>query len=58
MSKKSKYGSIYTVYVVHFAVILIWQFGEFVFICQIKCTHTTLVYVSMIFLRDLVNCCC
>ena len=29
----------YTVYVVHLMVILIWQFSEFVFTCQIKCMH-------------------
>ena len=29
----------YTVYAVNLTVILIWQFGEFIFIHQIKCTH-------------------
>ena len=34
-------------------VILIWRFGKFVFIHQIKCMHCLHSYVSMIFLCDL-----
>ena len=47
-----------TAYMVHLTVILIWRFGEFVFIHQIKCTHTLHLYVSMIFLHGLDNPCC
>ena len=49
---------LHTVYTVHLMVILIWQFSEFVFICQINCTHSLYLYVSMIFLCDLDKPCC
>ena len=39
-------------YVVHLMAILIWQFGEFVFIYLIKCTHSLHSSVSI---RDLDN---
>ena len=38
---------LHTVYVVHLTVILIWQFGKFVFIHQIKCTHCLYLAVSI-----------
>ena len=41
---------VHTVYMVHLMVILIWRFGKFVFICQIKCTHCLHSFVSI---RDL-----
>ena len=38
----------YTVYMVHLMVILIWQSGKFVFICQIKYMHCLQSYVSYV----------
>ena len=37
---------IYTIYVVYLAVILIWQFGKLVLICQIKITPFQFVGLS------------
>ena len=47
------YTYINTIYAVYLMVILIWLFGEFVFIHQIKCTHCLHSYLC-----DLDNPCC